>query len=188
MRTYAGAGFWEEFEEKLSAGAMTLREVLSAQAAHVRVPLDEADALLASSTRFDPSFASFVRFCEDRGYELVVVSSGVQPLIDRAFERNGLARVRVLANGIDASREGWQFEFRDASDNGHDKAAAVRAANAAGKHTVYVGDGPSDFEAAVAANERYAKAGRGLERYLSEQAVPFTAFTEFTEIEATIGR
>lgn len=188
MRTYAGAGFWEEFEEKLSAGAMTLREVLSAQAAHVRVPLDEADALLESSTRFDPSFASFVRFCEERGYELTVVSSGVQPLIDRAFERNGLARVRVLANGIDASRDGWRFEFRDASDNGHDKAAAVRAANAAGKYTVYIGDGPSDFEAAVAARERYAKAGRGLERYLSEQAIPFTAFTEFTEIEATIGR
>lgn len=188
MRHYAGAGFWEEFEEKLSAGAMTLREVLSAQAAHVRAPLDEADELLASRTRFDPSFASFVRFCEERGYELTVVSSGVQPLIDRAFERNGLAHVRVLANGIDASNDGWRFQFRDASDNGHDKAAAVRQANAAGKYTVYIGDGPSDFEAAVAANERFAKTGRGLERYLSEQAIPFTSFTQFTEIEAKIGR
>ncbi len=188
MRTYAGARFWEELEIQLAAGAMTLREVLAAQAAHVRVPLDEADALLASRTRFDPSFASFVRLCEARGYELVVVSSGVQPLIDRAFERNGLAHVAVLANGIDASERGWQFRFRDDSDNGHDKAAAVRAARAAGKYTVYIGDGPSDFEAAIAADERFAKARRGLERHLSEQAIPFISFTRFSEIEARIGR
>ena len=179
---------WEEFEDKLAAGAITLREALSAQASHVRVPLEEADALLASRTQFDPTFPSFVRFCETRGYELVVVSSGVQPLIDRAFVRNGLAHVPVLANGIDASEHGWRFLFRDASDNGHDKAAAVRAARAAGKHTIYIGDGPSDFDAALAAHERYAKAGRGLERYLAEQAIPFVRFTRFTEIEATIGR
>lgn len=179
---------WDAFEEKIAAGAITLREALAAQASHVRVPLDEADALLASNTHFDPSFASFVRFCEQRGYELVVVSSGVQPLIDRAFERNGLSHVSVRANGIDASEQGWRFLFRDASDNGHDKAADVRAARDAGKYTVYIGDGPSDFEAAVAAHERYAKAGRGLERYLSEQAIPFITFTQFTEIEAHIGR
>jgi 2-hydroxy-3-keto-5-methylthiopentenyl-1-phosphate phosphatase len=129
-----------------------------------------------------------VRFCEARGYELVVVSSGVQPLIDRAFERNGLSHVSVLANGIDPSESGWRFVFRDASDNGHDKASAVRAARAAGKYTVYIGDGPSDFEAAVAAHQRYAKTGRGLERYLAEQAVPFVSFTRFTEIEDRIGR
>ncbi len=172
----------------MAAGAITLREALSAQASHVRVPLDEADALLASRTQFDPSFVPFVRFCEARGDEVVVVSSGVQPLIHRAFVRNGLDHVRVLANGIDASERGWRFLFRDGSDNGHDKAASVRAARAAGKHTVYIGDGPSDFEAAVAADERYAKAGRGLEHYLAEQAVPFVRFSQFTEIEATIGR
>ncbi len=188
VRTYAGDGLWEELEEKLIARAMTLREVLCAQAAHIDVPLDEADALLASRTRFDPSFASFVRFCERRGYELIVLSSGVQPLIDRAFERNGLARVRVLANDIAVSERGWRFRFRDDSDNGHDKAAAVRAANGAGKSTIYVGDGPSDFEAAITAHERYAKAGRGLERYLTEQAIPFTPFTQFAEIEAAISR
>ena len=167
---------------------MTLRDVLTAQAAHVRVPLDEADTLLATRTRFDPSFASFVRFCRDRNYELLVLSSGVQPLIDRAFARNGLEQVPVLANGIETSEQGWRFLFRDGSDNGHDKAAAVRGARAQGKYTVYIGDGPSDFEAAVAANERFAKAGRELGRYLSERGLPFTSFTHFTEIERKIGR
>ena len=179
---------WEDLERKLDAGAMTLRDVLAAQAAHVRVSLDEADALLASRTRFDPTFAPFVHACEELGYDLTVVSSGVQPLIDRAFERNGLAHVPVLANGIDASAQGWRFHFRDASDNGHDKAAAVRRAREAGKHTIYIGDGPSDFEAAVSADQRFAKAGRGLERYLDEQAIPFVTFIHFSEIQAYICR
>jgi 2-hydroxy-3-keto-5-methylthiopentenyl-1-phosphate phosphatase len=188
VRAYAGAGLWEDLERKLAAGAMTLREVLATQAAHVRASLDEADRLLSKATRIDPSFSAFVECCEERGYELVVVSSGVQPLIERAFARAGLERVRILANGIDASRSGWQFLFRDDSQNGHDKAAAVRAARDSGKHTAYIGDGPSDFEAALAAHDRYAKAGRGLERYLAEQAIPFVSFRHFNEIAAQICR
>lgn len=188
MRAYAGAHVWDEFERKLAAGAMTLRDVLAAQASHVRVPLDEADAMLASRTHFDPTFASFVECCRIHGYDLTVLSSGVQPLIERAFARNGLSHVPVLANGIDASSEGWRFRFRDDSDNGHDKAAAVRAARERGARTVYIGDGPSDFEAAVTADRRFAKRGRGLERYLTEQAVEFFSFRHFMEIEALICR
>lgn len=188
VRAYAGPGLWESLERKLEAGTMTLREVLSAQARAITASLDEADALLAARTRFDPAFAPFVACCEARGYELAVVSSGVQPLIERAFRRNGLARVPIVANDVEVSPHGWRFRFRDASKNGHDKAAAVRAARACGKYTVYVGDGPSDYDAAIEANERYAKAGRGLERHLSEQAIEFVAFTSFAEIERKICR
>ena len=84
--------------------------------------------MLARETHFDPAFAPFVRACQARGIDVAVVSSGVQPLIERAFARNGLSHVRVLANEVDASADGWRFRFRDDSDNGHDKAAAVRAA------------------------------------------------------------
>ncbi len=183
VRAFVGAHRWDELEEKLHAGSMTLREVLSAQALGVRASLDEADALLRERTAFDPAFASFVERCEREGAKLTVLSSGVQPLIERAFERNNLSRVAILANGIDASPEGWRFEFRDDSDNGHDKAADVCAAKARGSQTVFVGDGPSDYEASLAAGRRFAKAGRALEAYLTQRGVPHDAFTSFAEIE-----
>lgn len=182
VRTYAGAHFWQEMDDRLVAGSMTLRDVLSAQAAAITASLDEADELLARETRFDPSFARFVTRCEERGVDLTVLSSGVQPLIDRAFARNGLSRVRVIANEIVISPQGWRFEFRDDSENGHDKAAAVRKAREAGAHTVYVGDGASDFEAALAAHERFAKSGRALELYLRERGIAFVSFTSFDDV------
>ncbi len=186
VRTFAGARFWEELERKLEAGTMTLREVLSAQAEHIRVSLDQADEVLRAQTRFDPAFGSFVASCEARAITVTVLSSGVQALIERAFARNGLKQVRILANGIEPHREGWRFIFRDDSDNGHDKASAVRAARDAGMRTLFIGDGPSDYDAAIAADERFAKAGRGLERYLAQRAIPFTVFHGFGEIEAAV--
>ncbi len=143
VRTYAGAHLWHALEQRLEAQSMTLRDVLSTQAHAIGASLDEADALLARETHFDPSFARFAAWCAANAVPLTVVSSGVQPLIERAFARNGISGIPILANGIDPSPQGWRFEFRDDSDNGHDKAAAVRTAREAGSYTVYVGDGPS---------------------------------------------
>lgn len=186
VRTYAGAHLWHALEQRLEAQTMTLRDVLSTQAHAIGVSLDEADALLARETHFDPSFARFVAWCAANAVPLTVVSSGVQPLIERAFARNGISGIPILANGIDPSPQGWRFEFRDDSDNGHDKAAAVRTAREAGSYTVYVGDGPSDYEAALTADRRFAKAGRGLERYLRERGIAFTPFERFDEIRAAL--
>jgi 2-hydroxy-3-keto-5-methylthiopentenyl-1-phosphate phosphatase len=188
VRAYAGADLWSSLETRLEAGSMTLREVLAAQAAAIHVSLDEADALLERETRFDPAFAPFVSWCEQNGIALCVLSSGVQPLIERAFARHGLERVEIRANGIDPSPAGWRFQFRDDSDNGHDKAADVRAAREAGSFTVYVGDGPSDYEAAAIADVRFAKAGRGLERYLRAHGMAVTSFDSFASLEALIPR
>ncbi len=69
--------------------------------------------------------------------------------------------------------------FLDGSANGHDKAARVREAKARGARTVYVGDGMSDFEAALAADVRFAKKDRALEQYCRERGVACTSFASF---------
>jgi len=165
---------------------MTLREVLAREAAMVRLSLDDADRYLEENTRFDPHFAEFVEAAEAHGASISIVSSGVQPLIERALARNGLSRVRALANGISAGPEGWTMLFRDDSDNGHDKRAAVLAAQREGASTVYIGDGFSDYEAALAAQRRFAKKGRALEQYLRDRDVPFVTFTHFDEVRRAL--
>ena len=92
-------------------------------------------------------------------------------------------KLDVLANDVDFAPTGWTMTFVDASDNGHDKAAHVLAARARGSHTVYIGDGVSDFAAAAVADERFAKAGRALEAYCRERGIACTPFTSFSEIE-----
>jgi 2-hydroxy-3-keto-5-methylthiopentenyl-1-phosphate phosphatase len=102
-------------------------------------------------------------------------------VIEPALARIG-AHVPVFANDAVFDPAGWRLTFLDDSPNGHDKAARVRAARDSGASTVYIGDGISDFEAALVADERFAKKNRALERYCRERNVPCTSFVTFDEV------
>jgi 2,3-diketo-5-methylthio-1-phosphopentane phosphatase len=186
VRECAGPKQWQDLEERLRAGTLTLREVLRTQAAFVGITIDEADALLHARTKFDPTFAHFVQRCEREGVSVTVLSSGVQQLIERAFARHNLEHITIYANAVDPSPDGWRFLFRDDSDNGHDKAKVVRESRDAGVQTVFCGDGHSDFAAAEAAHMRFAKRGRALESHLRNRGLAFTPFDSFAEIEAEL--
>ncbi len=183
VRHYAGPAAWDAIEAQLESGSMSLRDVLQAEASLVRASLPEALAILERRVRFDPSFARFVAGCRERGIAVSVVSSGIEPVIRHELKKHGLADLTVIANGLDVSPTGWHIRFRDELANGTDKAAIVRAARDAGHFTVYIGDGRSDFDAALIADRVFAKAGRRLVEFLTERGVPFTAFSHFSEID-----
>ena len=152
------------------------------EASFVTATFDEADAVLQRKVRFDPTFAAFVAACEARDASLTIISSGIEPLIRRVLAREGLERLALVANPVTILPDGWRIDFRDESDNGNDKAGLVRAARAAGANTIYIGDGRSDYDAALAADRRFAKRGRNLESFLRREGVPFEAFSSFAEI------
>ncbi|HTU83195.1 MAG TPA: HAD-IB family phosphatase [Candidatus Acidoferrales bacterium] len=185
MHVCAGPRQWERIESSLSDGTMTLREALQLQASQVCLSLEEAETAIARHARIEPSFAGFVRACDAHGAKLVVLSGGIGTLIGRAFARAGL-KLEVRANDAEISVRGWRMTFRDDSRHGHDKALAIEEARARGLRTVYVGDGISDYEGAVAADVRFAKRGRSLERHLRDRGVPFTVFSEFDEVSAAL--
>ena len=181
VRAVAGDDVWNAIDGPLLAGQITLREALERQAAAVRLTRPETLAFMEANAHVDPEFGPFVAAVEHHGGRVRVVSSGIATVIHDALERAGVD-VDVLANDVDFSPAGWTMSFVDASDNGHNKAAHVIAARRRGSRTVYIGDGISDFAAALEAGERYAKAGRALEAYCAEMHVPCESFTSFKEI------
>jgi HAD superfamily phosphoserine phosphatase-like hydrolase len=185
VRAAAGDDAWDAIDEPLLAGRITLREALVRQAALVRLSRSEALVFLESHARVDPAFGAFVDAVRAHGGTIRVVSSGIATVIHDALARAGV-EVDVLANDADFAPGGWTLTFVDASDNGHDKAAHVRAAKAAGRETIFVGDGISDFAAAAVADRRFAKAGRALEAYCRERAIPCASFTSFDEVRAAL--
>ncbi len=185
VRDAVGDEIWDSIDAELAAGYLTLREVLMLQASHITKSEAEAIAFLEATATVDPAFAPFVGAARRRGVEVCVVSSGIGPIIRTTLERAGVD-VPVLANDVDFAADGWTMTFIDESANGHDKAAAVREARAAGRLTVFVGDGISDFTAAHEAQRCFAKAGRALESYCRARNIPFTPFTSFAEIESAL--
>lgn len=186
VNAFAGAPAWRELSAQLQAETMTLRQALQAQASLLRCTFEEADAFIARETAIDPHFAPFAERCAREGVPLTILSSGLGPLIERALARNGLEHVPLIANTAIAHPGGWRMQFVDESENGHDKAVAVRAARAAGEYVVFIGDGISDFTASMVADRVFAKAGRSLERYLRKLGREFSVFASFAEIETAL--
>jgi 2,3-diketo-5-methylthio-1-phosphopentane phosphatase len=177
---------WNAVDADLLAGRRTLRDVLAFQASQIAKSENEALDFVAEHARVDPSFAPFVRRAQAAGAEVVVLSSGIAPIIRTTLDGVGLSTLAVYANEVDFAPGGWTMTFIDDSANGHDKAAAVRRARQAGVPTVYVGDGVSDFDAAREAERCFAKTGRALERYGRERGLGFISFSSFAEIERSL--
>ena len=186
VKHFAGEDAWHATERGLDDGTVALRDVLQRQASYVRGSFDEVAAMLERSVRVDPTFAPFVAACRRHEMEVTVVSSGVEPIIRMRLAQAGLGALPIIANAIDPDPAGWRIRFRDGATNGTDKAAAVRAARASGMRTVFIGDGRSDYEAAVTADRRFARRGLALERYLRERDLAFEAFSSFAEIERAL--
>jgi len=159
-----------------------LRDALARQTTYIRGSFADVYAVHEKMVGLDPSFAPFVERCEAAGVPVTILSSGIAPLIEARLAGIGLARLPVIAADVDVDPRSWTMRFRDQSRNGTDKAAHVRATQAAGTRVAFVGDGISDFDAATVADIRYAKRGRSLGPYLRERGLAFTAFNSFAEI------
>ena len=185
VRSAAGDGPWDAIEADIANGTCSLRRALERQAALIRMSPEEAFAIVEREAYIDSTFPAFVDAARAAGAKLTVVSSGMRQMIEPRLHRLGVD-VPIIANDVTFDRTGWRLSFVDDSANGHDKAARVRAARAAGARTVYVGDGISDFEAALEADVRFAKEHRALERHCRERGIPCTSFARFDEIERAL--
>ncbi len=184
VQHFAGPDAWAQTEVGLDDGTMTLRDVLQKQASFVREPYTDVAALLRREVRVDPAFAPFVAACRARAIAVTVVSSGLAPIVAGRLAEIGCSDVPIVANDVDPKPSGWVIHFRDDVANGTDKVAVVRAAREAGFETIFIGDGRSDYAAAVAADRRFARVGFALERHLRERGVAFESFETFADIDA----
>ena len=185
VRAAAGDAEWDRLDADVTSGRVSLRETLARQAALVRLSREETFAFLDARARVDPDFGPFVTAARAHGATVRVLSSGIATVIHHALSRAGVT-VEVFANDADFAPGGWTMTFVDPSDNGHDKAAHVRAARASGATTVYVGDGISDFAAAEIADRRFAKKNRALEAYCRARGLACTSFASFREVTADL--
>ena len=186
VRYFAGPEAWHDTERGLDDGTVSLRDVLSLQASYVRGSLDDVAAILRREIAVDPTFSPFVRAMRARGSDVTILSSGLEPIVRGRLADIGLADLDVIANDVDPDPTGWRIRFRDPVDNGTDKAAVLRAASARGVATIFIGDGRSDYGAALVANRCFAKRGLPLERYLRSKGKSYEAFASFAEIERSL--
>jgi 2-hydroxy-3-keto-5-methylthiopentenyl-1-phosphate phosphatase len=184
-RTFGDLDVYREVDEALDRNGMTLHEVLRREFAPVTASVEEVVTWVLANASIRPGFRELVALACERGWRLVVVSSGFRQFIEPVLDREGVGGVELVANEAEPDPAGWRIRFFDESEcetcGEACKRLTVRSVAPEGE-VVYVGDGYSDRCAAEDADRVFAR--RGLEAYLRERGVPFTHFDDFHDVIA----
>jgi 2-hydroxy-3-keto-5-methylthiopentenyl-1-phosphate phosphatase len=175
---------WEAIEAQWQRGEIGSAECMRSQVALLRVNKEDLDAAI-DALDIDTSFLTFVNFCTARRIPLTVISDGIDYVITRILSRYHLGYLPVIANHLVMKSDG-RYTLTTPHMNpactlasGVCKCAKLSAQSA--QHSiVFVGDGPSDFCAAGAADWVFAKAR--LATYCNEHSIAFTPYQHFDDV------
>ena len=175
-----GVPLFEEIGRQLRAGKIGIRKGVAWEVGSVRIPFAEAVPLLRAGVTIDPGFAPLAAWCRARTIPLTILSAGLGEIVDAMLSPDTLAGVEVLANAL---RPGtWEVVFRDESDHGHDKSVAIKVARDAGRRTVFIGDGISDWAPAEVADEVFAKRGRSLVEHCRRRGIACVEYESLADV------
>jgi 2-hydroxy-3-keto-5-methylthiopentenyl-1-phosphate phosphatase len=173
---------YQEVDERLDEGTISLREVITREFEPVTKPLEEIVAWELENVTIRPGFKELVQLVQDRGWRFVIVSSGFHELIEPILEHEGV-EVELYANRVDPRPEGWRvlWQYDETCDSCGESCKRSIVQELAGENElVYVGDGYSDRCAAEASDRVFAT--KGLARYLDERGIPYDRFDDFHDV------
>jgi 2-hydroxy-3-keto-5-methylthiopentenyl-1-phosphate phosphatase len=165
----------------IGEGKLSLRDGIAAEMRSIRKSFIEAERLLREQVRIDAGFAPLARWLGEKKIPLTILSAGFHQIIDLFISRDEFPHLEILANQLRPNEEiGWQCQFRDGTDWGHDKASHLKEARRRGEYIIFIGDGLSDQAAAEAADEVFAK--HALAEYCRERRINCHEYQSFNEI------
>jgi 2,3-diketo-5-methylthio-1-phosphopentane phosphatase len=180
-RLGGGEGMVNAIGRLIGEGKLSLRDGIAAEMRSIRKPFAEAEKLLLKEVRIDPGFAPLAQWLAEKKIPLTVLSAGFHQIIDLFISRDEFPGLEILANQLRPNEEiGWQCEFRDETDWGHDKALSLKEARRRGEYVIFIGDGLSDRAAAEAADEVFAK--HSLAEYCRKRQINCHEYQTFNDI------
>lgn len=173
---------WSLFEAEWRAGRIGSRECMASQTGLIRATRAEIDAHI-DGISIDPYFPDFAALCRRARIPLTVASDGLDYAIRRILGRYGLADLAVVSNRLVAvADDRYRLSFPNA--RGDCRAGtckcAVFAAVPRARRTILIGDGASDFCAAIEADFVFAKGS--LLDHCEKHALAHEGFTDFGQV------
>ncbi|KAH9946893.1 HAD-like domain-containing protein [Amylocystis lapponica] len=176
------------------AGKITFRDAFRGMLESVVAnghTFDECREVLKKNIVLDSGFKDFYRYCQGQDIPVVIISSGMAPLI-RAVLSNLIGdeqakEIEVVSNDVTVHPDGkWEIQYRHpTSGYGHDKSQAILPYRALADPPLvfFFGDGVSDMSAARHADVLFVKQkGDGendLAAYCRSEGIPHILFEDF---------
>jgi 2,3-diketo-5-methylthio-1-phosphopentane phosphatase len=153
---------WQELEAEWRAGRIGSRVCMQQQIACLDASKEELDEAI-DAIGVDEAFAAFVDAVCARGWDLSIVSDGLDYAIERILHRHRLPALPFYANRlVQTDGRTWRLDSPYANElcrsaSGMCKCAFACRAQAAGNKVLMIGDGRSDFCVAGSADWVFAK-------------------------------
>lgn len=182
-RTFGNPVVYQQVEDGIHAGTISLQECITREFEPVTVSLGEMTRWVLANVRVRPGLPELIATARGCGWGVRVLSSGFAELIEPVLSHIGVTDVEILANTVEARPEGWRVRWRDEAVCPVCGEACKRTGLPAGE-VVYVGDGISDRCASLASSRVFAT--RGLAQWLAERGAPFEPFDDFHDIRRAL--
>ncbi|KAJ5769909.1 uncharacterized protein N7511_001960 [Penicillium nucicola] len=179
---------------------LSFRDAFREMLGSIKTPYNQCIEILLKNMKLDPGFEAFYYWARDNNVPIVILSSGMRPIISALLEKflghKPAEHLTIISNepvgrdGKDINEEGgWGIEYHDDSHFGHDKSLEIKpyAALPEGERPIllYAGDGVSDLSAAAETDLLFAKEGKDLVTYCQRRQMPYTTFKDWRSILET---
>jgi len=182
-------GDWRMFDRMFEKDEITLEECLNRQFSLVRASKKQILQELNDIVVFRSNFKEFARYCKKSHVPLIVVSAGLDFIIEHFLQLNNcLSLVKVCAAKTSFTQNGIKLVFPTLSDVASEniKDDAVRQYMRLNRDVIYIGDGLADCAAAKIADCSFAIEGSRLAKLCAKQGAQCRTMKDFQEIIAII--
>lgn len=174
-----------ELEAAWEAGEIGSRQCMREQIALLAASQAELDDCL-NHVAIDPHFKQFCATAEAAGVTVHIVSDGLDYAIRAVLQRHGLSAVPVFANRlVQTGERSWRLDFPYAAPNcekksGHCKCRHLARCRQYVRHTLYIGDGASDF--CVSGHADLVLAKGNLIQFCEQEGISHLPITDFADV------
>ncbi|KAI0074300.1 hypothetical protein K474DRAFT_1665570 [Panus rudis PR-1116 ss-1] len=152
---------------------------------------DECKEVLKENISLDPGFREFYDYCKAHDIPVVIISSGMAPLIRAVLSKligeEESKNIEIVANDAIVKDDGsWEIKYRHPTSGfGHDKSQAILPYSRLPDPPLvfFFGDGVSDMSAARHADILFVKkkpgADNDLAAYCTREGIPHILFEDF---------
>ncbi|KDQ09888.1 hypothetical protein BOTBODRAFT_36700 [Botryobasidium botryosum FD-172 SS1] len=183
-----------DMNKEILSGKLTFRDGFREMLKSIPESFEECKQILKDNITLDLGFRKFHDWCKENGIPIIIVSSGMAPLI-RAVLSNLIGEedaknIDIIANDVRIDQTGkWEIIFRHPeSGYGHDKSQAILPYRDLPHSPTlfFFGDGVSDMSAARHADVLFVKNDKGeglndLAEYCKMEGIKHILFKDFSQ-------
>jgi len=183
LREEFATGGWRQLENDYLHGYLTVEQSNMLQFVLIKEPKEKLQEFVCQHIEVRPGFLEFVRYCQDTGIPLVIVSSGLDFYIETVLIQIGMRNLELHCGQTAFGKDGIIVSYTDPEGNIINegfKKKYLAWLKKRDDNIIYIGDGLSDLEAAR--NADYVFATGHLLRLLSADSIACSAFSDFYDL------